>query len=164
MAKEVEYEEISKNDYRNLPEYRRFIPVKEIPESTEFGKNYHLIRPKPLEQLSLENTVYGRKMRVVGILFGGALFFLILHRILESIYGSPSDGVIFYLLDACDLAAPLLAMAGGLKLSGTINSPITIRDVKKYQEAIRKNWEKEQAEERKRPYHPPRKGGRGDKH
>ncbi len=159
-----EYESISKNDYRNLPEYRRFIPKKEKPESTEFGKNYHLIRAKPAEQLCLENTVLRKKMIVTGILFAAGLFLLLLNRIITAALSS--RGIVMSdtaqaLYEIPFVIAPsVLAIIGGLRLAGTINGPITIKDVQRYREAIRENWEKEQQRDARRPKHPPRKGER----
>ncbi len=142
-----EYESIADNDYRNLPEYRRFIPKKEKPESTEFGKNYHLIRAKPAEQLCLENTVYRRKMRVAGILFGAGILLIVVGGFGLSILkklGLSMGETAEYIKSFVVIVSSILQVTGALKFVGTINSPITIKDVQRYREAIRENWEKEQ--------------------
>ena len=161
MAQEAEYESISKNDYRNLPEYRRFIQKKEVPESTEFGKNYHLFRAKPAEQMSLENTVYGRKMRVAGIEFGAGLLSLLLYGAITALLAKA--GVVLSEAAECwlsviEVIGYVLEIIAALQFVGTMNGPITIKDVERYRGAIEAAWEKEQEQDAKRPKHPPRKG------
>ena len=63
------FEDISKDDYRNLPQYRRFLKRKREPETTASGKNYSLINHKSEEQLIIEDTVRKQKLIRAGLVF-----------------------------------------------------------------------------------------------
>ena len=143
--KNDEYETLAENDYRNLPQYSKFREKKENPKSTEFGKNYHLFRAKPAEQLSLESTVYHKKMAQAGKLFLTSLVFVALNRFAPGllIQQGITPDMLTYLKDVMVLGSSGFAIGGAIKFAGTMGGPITIKDVEKYEEAIKENWEKE---------------------
>lgn len=150
-----EYESISKNDYRNLPEYSKFRVKKENPPSTSYGKNYHLFRAKPAEQLSLEHTVYNKKMAKAGKLILAALAFTVLGHFAPGILAQQgiTPEIMEYVKDAFVFGSSGFAIGGAMKFVGTINGPITMNDVEKYKEDIKENWEKEKNSYANRAHH-----------
>jgi hypothetical protein len=153
------YEPLSKNDYRNLPQYQKFREKKEVSESTEFGKTYHLLKVKSNEQLAVENTVLKHKLIRAGLFFLAGLVCYFLHPILAGKF--PDAWIVEW--EILWLAAAVLALIGAWNLASTIFGPVTIKDVEKYKDKIDKALKDLEKHDRKRALvdsHKKRKGGR----
>ena len=153
------YKSISKNDYRNLPQYQKFREKKEVPGSTEFGKTFHLLKVKSNEQLAVENTVLKYKLIRAGLFFLAGLACYFLHSVLAVRF--PEAWIVKW--EILLFAAPILAIIGALIFSGTIFGPVTIKDVEKYKDKIDKALKDLEKHDRKRALvdsHKKRKGGK----
>lgn len=158
---EDEYVEIGKNDYRNLPQYQKFRVKKEKPESTEFGKNYHLLSSvRSSEQQTVEGTVRKQKLIRAAFMVLYAVISIIIHLVLLRVF--PNAGETGELIISCFAAAAgLLWVNAALMAIGTLQGPVTIKDVQKYDGKIQQALRDLETHDRKRALvdsHPKRKG------
>jgi hypothetical protein len=151
------FEDISKDDYRNLPQYKRFHKREKEPKTTASGKNYSLLEHKSEEQLIIENTVRKQKLIRAGLVFLlGLVMFLTGEKVAQIYDFSTTIGKI---AEAVSLVSNAFMLFGVLLFSLTVFGPVRSKDVEKYQDKIKKAL-KEQQKRNQIHGHKKRKGGK----
>ena len=165
---EDEYVEIGRNDYRNLPQYQKFRMKKEKPKNTPYGKVYHFFSPEAAmsnEQLAVEGTVKKQKMIRAGYMAVFGVICAILQYVLFRAFPN-AEKTEELIISFFECAAYLLWMNAVLMVVGAIQSPVTIKDVQKYDSKIQAALRELEKHDRKRALvdsHKKRKGSMRNK-
>ena len=117
---------------------RCFVRRRKDPKARSLEKNYHFlysVRVRSRKQEAIENTVIKQKLRRAGFMVIYAVICLIIYYVLFKVFPDPGETAEF-IIDLFKVAAQLLWVNAVLMAVGTIQGPVTIKDVQKYDDKI----------------------------